>query len=112
MLTLARGVGNLIYDGSGIGSGPAYQVPLTHGAYGDLTGNLAWEVDASGTFTSLTVNLLGSLNNADWHQIATTSSLTGGLFNIVAFPIAYLMVQVTAYAGGTNLTVVVTLGNT
>lgn len=57
----------------------------------------AWQVVFTGTPTSITVNLEGSIDGTNWFTIDTSSATTSGLKFVVDKPVEYLRCNISAY---------------
>ena len=74
---------------------------LTSG--GNLPGNVTWTVTDTGSPASVTVKLMGSLDNVNWTQIATTSSVGSNTSTGLAY--RFLGCIPSTLTGGTSPTV-------
>ena len=79
--------------GDAVGVGPIY-----HG--NDTPKQITWEILLSGTPTTLTANLEGSLDLVNWYQLDTTSTVQPAQArSVVLKPFRYYRVNVTAVTG-------------
>lgn len=58
-----------------------------------------------GAFTGLTVAYEGSLDNLNWFALGSDNTLVAGATFVVDKPCLFVRANVTAFAGGTNVTV-------
>jgi hypothetical protein len=111
---LARGqVNTILSAATGTGRGTVYQVPQKNPGYGGYTTSFACQVNPVGTFSALSVNLEGSLDGVNWFQLSNTQEVSSSLVTQAnpPTPVAFMSANVLTFAGGTNVTVLLTLGD-
>ena len=111
---LARGQVNTILNAAtGTGHGTAYQVPLSqgNGTFGSYSTTFAWQVNVVGTFSGLSVNLEGSLDGVNWSALANNALVGGGLNVVSAAPVPFIRANVITFTGGTNVSLLLTVGD-
>jgi len=60
-----------------------------------------------GGFSALSVTYEGSLNGVDWYTLGTDATTADGVTFVVDKPARYVRANVTAFTGGTSLSVLV-----
>lgn len=109
---LARGQVNTILNAAtATGAGTAYQVPLKNRNWGDWTTTFVWQVNVDGTFSGLSVNLEGSLDGVNWSTLSNIAVNGSGMEVVASSPVAFVRANVVTFTGGTNVSVLLTVGD-
>jgi hypothetical protein len=110
-------VNTILNAATATGAGSAFAVPTIPTAQrGGFIQTMVWQIVTTGSPSSISVTLQGSLDGVSWFSIGsavTTATLTlVNLANANAGPYAFIRADLTTLSGGTSptVTVLLTLG--
>jgi len=110
MATLGRGIVNtLLAAVTSAQASAAFAVPLTRTDTGDYMENFTWQLTDTGSPSSVSCQLQGSLDGSNWFNIGAAALTAPGLQTIATTPLAFIRANLTTLSGGTSPTVTVLL---
>lgn len=101
-------VNTLLNAVTGTGVGIGYGAPISK--VGGRFTAFSWQTIMAGTFTAIGVEIDGSNDGVNWTKIDASTNVSGETRAVVNFPCAFLRANVTAYTGGTSVTVLLVFG--
>lgn len=105
---LSRGLRATILDAvTATGAGGSFNVPEkpTGGQFPAFT----WQIVITGSPTSITANLEGSLDGTNWFQLDTYTGSANAMQHVANKPVAFIRGNLVTLTGGTSPTVTVQL---
>ena len=65
-----------------------------------------WQIDFTGTASTISVKLQGSIDNSNWFDLDTSTSTTASIMrHVVNKPINYIRANLVTFTNGTTMTV-------